>query len=604
MHSERQAIARLATKVNCNDEVPADYTLCAFNNARLVNTYRDRAPAKKAANEAWWLIPSDDFAVTLTVNVNQDIIKMGLMIRMEGATKLMRLLADRKLVTVEDLTPLLEKELNSLVDDPEMVETQRLIDLGKPQRERLRARYSLRLQEQGLCCTHIGRCELLLPDAESKTLPTSDMAAAKDVFLSHSSQDKIIANTICTALESQGIRCWVAPRDIPAGLEWGEAIIDAIAASKTMVVIVSSSSNDSVHVKREVERAVNKRLDIIPVRIEDVVLSKTLELYLSSTHWLEAITPPIQNHIPNLALHIQHLISRKADVVEPDLHIPSEFKLKKPSKLEMAMFKFDDDRRILLIPKKRATIGRNRSEVIVLRFLPPSEENDRLSRKISRSHMALELTNDGLLVSACKSNKRGTSSKVVRILDTVIRAGEQHLVSDDLMDESLSLELPDNVNSDQAFRMNLDLFGTVNDDFRPSETSVQEHLQLLQQAVGRSRKPLLWKLVDKNHLEACRLQRRDNLEKEEYVLIYRQALIGSSESSCPICLDDESLPLVAAQLTYLGRSFWLQNLGAPESVQVEGRMIEPSEVIPLEEGMKLQFGKTMVRFERAQQMHL
>ena len=35
-----------------------------------------------------------------------------------------------------------------------------------------------------------------------------------NVFISHSSHDKEIANAICHYLEDGGIRCWIAPRDI------------------------------------------------------------------------------------------------------------------------------------------------------------------------------------------------------------------------------------------------------------------------------------------------------------------------------------------------------------------------------------------------------
>ena len=52
---------------------------------------------------------------------------------------------------------------------------QRLIDLGKLDRERLRARYSLRLQKKGLRCTDISRFELLLPAADSVRLSAADL---------------------------------------------------------------------------------------------------------------------------------------------------------------------------------------------------------------------------------------------------------------------------------------------------------------------------------------------------------------------------------------------------------------------------------------------
>ena len=68
---------------------------------------------------------------------------------------------------------------------------------------------------------------------------------AHDVFISHSSKDRVISNAVCTALETEKIRCWVAPRDIRPGLTWAEAIADAIEKSSVMVLIFSSNSNNS-----------------------------------------------------------------------------------------------------------------------------------------------------------------------------------------------------------------------------------------------------------------------------------------------------------------------------------------------------------------------
>ena len=94
---------------------------------------------------------------------------------------------------------------------------------------------------------------------------------AHDVFISYSSKDKPTADGACAVLEARGLRCWIAPRDILPGQDWGEAIVDAISASKVFVLVFSSHANASQQIKREVERAVHHALPIIPLRIEDVV---------------------------------------------------------------------------------------------------------------------------------------------------------------------------------------------------------------------------------------------------------------------------------------------------------------------------------------------
>jgi formylglycine-generating enzyme required for sulfatase activity len=140
-----------------------------------------------------------------------------------------------------------------------------------------------------------------------------------DVFISYSSLDKEAADRVVAALESQRLRCWMAPRDILPGAEWGGAIIDAIGNSRTMVLVYTAHSNESKQVLREVERAVNKGLPVVPLRIEDVPLSNNMEYFISASHWLDALGGPTQEHLEKLTKTILSLIDRHQDV---DLNIP------------------------------------------------------------------------------------------------------------------------------------------------------------------------------------------------------------------------------------------------------------------------------------------
>lgn len=128
---------------------------------------------------------------------------------------------------------------------------------------------------------------------------------AHDVFVSYSTKDKTVADAVVAGLESKGIRCWVAPRDILPGLSWGEAIIQAIETSKFMVIILSGNSNESKQVVREVERAVANNVIVIPFRIENIDPTGAMAYFLATEHWLDAITPPLENHINKLARTIQ-----------------------------------------------------------------------------------------------------------------------------------------------------------------------------------------------------------------------------------------------------------------------------------------------------------
>jgi hypothetical protein len=135
-----------------------------------------------------------------------------------------------------------------------------------------------------------------------------------DAFISYANADKTTADAACAVLEAAGISCWVAPRDISPGREYAAAIIDAIDRCRVMVLIFSSSANDSPQVRREIERAASKGAAIMPVRIEKVAPTKSMEYFLGDIHWLDAMTPPIENHLQQLAVTIKALLNANAAV--------------------------------------------------------------------------------------------------------------------------------------------------------------------------------------------------------------------------------------------------------------------------------------------------
>ncbi|MFT6407718.1 MAG: hypothetical protein ACJAQ6_001132 [Arenicella sp.] len=138
-----------------------------------------------------------------------------------------------------------------------------------------------------------------------------------DVFISHSSIDKSIADAVTAALEQSQIRCWIAPRDILAGESWGGSIISAIETSQVMVIVFSSHSNDSKQVMREVERAVQKDVVVVPFRVENVQPSRDMEYFLSATHWLDAVTPEMDQHLKGLVKTIQTLLNKSSGSPSP-----------------------------------------------------------------------------------------------------------------------------------------------------------------------------------------------------------------------------------------------------------------------------------------------
>src|SRR5215813_8810647 len=140
---------------------------------------------------------------------------------------------------------------------------------------------------------------------------------AHEVFISHSSQDKTVADAVCAALENSAIRCWIAPRDVQPGRSFAGEITRAIQRSKVMVLIFSAHSNTSEQVLREVQLAANSHLHIVQFRIADVLPNDDLEYYLSAPHWLDALTPPLESHLDRLQASVKALL--QLEWTQPEL---------------------------------------------------------------------------------------------------------------------------------------------------------------------------------------------------------------------------------------------------------------------------------------------
>jgi tetratricopeptide (TPR) repeat protein len=128
------------------------------------------------------------------------------------------------------------------------------------------------------------------------------------VFISHSSKDRETADTICVHLESAGIKCWIAPRDIEPGATWTKGIMQGLEACRVLILVFSEHANGSDHVEREVAKAFSSGLAVIPFRIKDVLPSQSLSYFLDTVQWLDASAPPLQKHLGTLAERVKKLL--------------------------------------------------------------------------------------------------------------------------------------------------------------------------------------------------------------------------------------------------------------------------------------------------------
>ena len=127
------------------------------------------------------------------------------------------------------------------------------------------------------------------------------------IFISHSSKDLAVAQTICAALESRGLTCWIASRDVGAGDNFQEAIVTAIRSAKVMVLVFSDNANNSTEIKKELALASQNKVAVIPARVEDVVPTAALAYELATRQWINLFND-WESEIETLCERVRHIV--------------------------------------------------------------------------------------------------------------------------------------------------------------------------------------------------------------------------------------------------------------------------------------------------------
>jgi len=153
-------------------------------------------------------------------------------------------------------------------------------------------------------------------EGEGDGQTTGAQSAAPDVFISYASQDAAVANAVVEAIESDRMKCWIAPRDVTPGAFYADAIAHAIDGARTVVLILSHNAADSQHVLREVERAASKRHPVVSLRIDQAPISAGLEYFLNTSQWLDASGGDIARSMPKLIAAVR--VAIRAPVVTPE----------------------------------------------------------------------------------------------------------------------------------------------------------------------------------------------------------------------------------------------------------------------------------------------
>jgi hypothetical protein len=261
------------------------------------------------------------------------------------------------------------------------------------------------------------------------------------------------------------------------------------------------------------------------------------------------------------------------------------------SYLDAASLCFEDGRRTLLFTRPRLSLGRSRDNDVILRFLPRGEENDGDSRNISRTHFLCELTTEGVEI-------RDQSRSGIEVNNSVVE--ERVAVAAHYAGDVTAIDLGVTGTVPRSFRLEMLMF-------TPDRNTERDELEFWDELYceligGRLSRPAR-QALDVG-LDAVRFDRTENLAGEEaYVLLLREALIGSSPSQSAVVLKDSN-PQTQARLLHMDRSFWLERLPGSRPISVDETPLSLRTLTPLSPGMTIQFGSEVATFDRPAQLYL
>ena len=103
------------------------------------------------------------------------------------------------------------------------------------------------------------------------------------IFVSYAHSDAAFVRRLTADLQRAGASVWYDMVGIAPGQEWASAIRNALLDASVALFISSSASNASDWVKREVDLAVERKIPIIPVIVDEVPSA----LQLRSLQWID-----------------------------------------------------------------------------------------------------------------------------------------------------------------------------------------------------------------------------------------------------------------------------------------------------------------------------
>jgi len=152
-----------------------------------------------------------------------------------------------------------------------------------------------------------------------------------DVFVSYARKDKEEVELLCRKLAKEKIIYWIDRNDIPLATEFPAEITHAIENSKILLFVSSVNSKESDYVTREIKYALDHKVIVIPLKLDEENYNDNIKLFLDIYNHYPAFPPPITKYLDEFIIRLKNILSidkqnkpylkRITDENDPDLSV-------------------------------------------------------------------------------------------------------------------------------------------------------------------------------------------------------------------------------------------------------------------------------------------
>ena len=248
------------------------------------------------------------------------------------------------------------------------------------------------------------------------------------------------------------------------------------------------------------------------------------------------------------------------------------------------MLAFPDGRRVIVLAQESLKVGRDKFKQndVLLRWIPVTSSNKPMTEEISAEHFQLKLSPKGMEIEDLGS-RNGTTLDGVALVPKRPKFIEASSANAEITVAS-------------AFRLLLRTYPTADAD----QYEIGAPNQLHCEGVGVATVPPLWNRAIRARVEAAHLERLSNLPNEEYVLLFRQALIGPG-ADCTIRIPANDDIATVARIFHAGDHFWIQRLTDQLTILVDGHILGSRELAPVSVDQSIQLGSTRMAVREPEQ---